>query len=623
MTSVQIKDVAATDVHEHLRRHQQKELLRLVVVGSVDDGKSTLIGRLLHDTNGVYDDQLLAVKRASTQAGMEIDFSLFTDGLKAEREQGITIDVAYRYCATDKRKFIIADTPGHIQYTRNMATGASTANVALILIDARLGVLTQSRRHAYIASLLGIPHLLVCVNKMDLVGFSRDVFDRITQEFRQFAAQLAFKDVSFVPVSALRGDNIVEKSAQAPWYEGPSVLSFLETVPIAGDRNLDDFRYPVQYVLRPHLNYRGFAGEIASGTIKKGDPILVLPSRRRTHVASIDTFEGSLESAAAPLSVTLTLADEVDVSRGDMLVRPEAQPTVDRRFEATLVWMNERPLDLQKSYLLKHTTMLQRVEIEKLLHRTNLDTLQPEACETLELNDIGTVRVNCHRPLYFDPYRQNRRTGAFVLIDSLSNGTVAAGVIIGKASSDATDEAVNAFGRSMVSPREREERLGQRGVVVLLSGLPGAGKSELAYTVERLLQDQGRFALVVDPGDPLSLENTDLRQHPEELSPSALELSRRAAEAGIIVLLPFAAPRAESRGRWQAAVGDDRWLEVAVNTPLETCKQRTTSDFYQRNPNPSHDAARSPAGSVDASSSEAAGRFVVDLLEQRGLLRPR
>src|SRR5688572_4882773 len=335
MSSVQINDVTVKDVEEHLRRHQQKELLRLVVVGSVDDGKSTLIGRLLHDTNGVYDDQLLAVKRASSQAGMEIDFSLFTDGLKAEREQGITIDVAYRYFATDKRKFIIADTPGHIQYTRNMATGASTANVAVILIDARLGVLTQSRRHAYIASLLGIPHLLVCVNKMDLVGFSREVFDRITEEFRQFAAQLTFKDVSFVPVSALRGDNIVEKSAQAPWYEGPSVLSFLETVPIAGDRNLDDFRYPVQYVLRPHLNYRGFAGEIASGTIKKGDPILVLPSRRRTRVASIDTFEGSLESAASPLSVTLTLTDEVDVSRGDMLVRPDAVPTVDRSEEHT------------------------------------------------------------------------------------------------------------------------------------------------------------------------------------------------------------------------------------------------------------------------------------------------
>jgi bifunctional enzyme CysN/CysC len=627
MSSVQMDEVAV-DVEEHLRRHQQKELLRLVVVGSVDDGKSTLIGRLLHDTNGVYDDQLLAVKRASNQAGMEIDFSLFTDGLKAEREQGITIDVAYRYFSTEKRKFIIADTPGHIQYTRNMATGASTANVALILIDARLGVLTQSRRHAYIASLLGIPHLLVCVNKMDLVSFSREVFDRISDEFRRFAAQLDFKDVSFVPVSALRGDNIVEKSAAAPWYDGPSVLSFLETVPTAADRNLDDFRYPVQYVLRPHLNYRGFAGEIASGRVQKGDPILVLPSRRRTRVASIDTFEGSLDSAAAPLSVTLTLADEVDISRGDMLVRPDSVPTVDRRFEATLVWMNERPLDLQKSYLLKHTTLMQRVEIEALLHRTNLDTLKPEAAETLELNDIGTVRVHCHRPLYFDAYRENRRTGAFVLIDSLSNGTVAAGVILGKASTEAPADEAGGRGHSMVSPREREERLGQRGAVVLLSGLPGAGKSEIAYIVERLLHDQGHFALVIDPADPLSFENAELKQHPEEPSASVLELSRRAADAGLIVLLPFAAPRAESRQRWQAAVGSQRWIEVAVSTPLETCKQRAAGDFYAQHPRPSHDPTRSAPGgsasaSVDGTSGEAAGRFVVDLLEQRGTLSPR
>jgi sulfate adenylyltransferase large subunit len=626
-------DVTLKDVEEHLRRHQQKELLRLVVVGSVDDGKSTLIGRLLHDTNGVYDDQLLAVKRASSQAGMEIDFSLFTDGLKAEREQGITIDVAYRYFSTEKRKFIIADTPGHIQYTRNMATGASTANVALILIDARLGVLTQSRRHAYIASLLGIPHLLVCINKMDLVGFSREVYDRISTEFRAFASQLDFKDVSFVPVSALRGDNIVEPSAQAPWYSGPSVLGFLETVPIAADRNLENFRYPVQYVLRPHLNYRGFAGEIASGRVKKGDPILVLPSRRRTHVASIDTYEGPLESASAPLSVTLTLADEVDVSRGDMLVHPDDVPTVDRRFDATLVWMHERPLDLQKSYLLKHTTMLQRVEVEKLVSRTNLDTLKPEPCETLELNDIGTVRIHCHRSLYFDAYRNNRRTGAFVLIDSLSNGTVAAGVISGRAAGEAGDDRAAGVGHSMVSPREREERLGQRGAVVLLSGLPGAGKSELAYTVERLLYDQGRLAVVVDPADALSLENPEVGQHPEELPASTLEFARRAAAAGLIVLLPFAAPRAQSRRRWQQAVGESGWLEVAVDTPLAVCKQRAAG-FYQQNPEPRHDPARSADGSVSlaaeasgagggAASGEAAGRSVVALLEQRGVLEPR
>ncbi|HWO07979.1 MAG TPA: adenylyl-sulfate kinase, partial [Polyangiaceae bacterium] len=490
-------------------------------------------------------------------------------------------------------------------------------------IDARLGVLTQSRRHAYIASLLGIPHLLVCVNKMDLVGFNREVFERITSEFRRFAAQLDFKDVSFVPVSALRGDNIVEKSPQAPWYEGPSVLSFLETVPIAADRNLADFRFPVQYVLRPHLNYRGFAGEIASGSVRRGDPILVLPSRRRTHVASIDTFEGPLEAATAPLSVTLTLADEVDVSRGDMLVRPDDVPTVDRRFEATLVWMSERPLDLQKSYLLKQTTQMQRIEIESLLHRTNLDSLKPEPCETLELNDIGTVRVHCHRPLYFDAYRENRRTGAFVLIDSLGNGTVAAGMIIGTAGGSASSSLTEGRGHSMVSPREREERLGQRGVVLLLSGLPGSGKTELAYSIERLLHDQGRLALVVDPADALSLGNAEQQRQPEELSASVLEVARRAADLGLIVLLPFAAPRLSSRERWRAAIGDERWLEVGLTTPLETCKDRTANDFYARVRAPSHDPSRAPAATVDGSDGEAAARVVVSMLEQRGIVQQR
>jgi bifunctional enzyme CysN/CysC len=605
-----------------LRTHQEKELLRLVVVGSVDDGKSTLIGRLLHDTHGVYDDQLSAVKRASTQAGMEIDFSLFTDGLMAEREQGITIDVAYRYFSTDRRKFIIADTPGHIQYTRNMATGASTANVALILIDARLGVLTQSRRHAYIASLLGIPHLAVAVNKMDLVAWDRGAYDRITEEFRRFSAQLEFKDVTFIPVSALRGDNIVERSDKAAWYDGPNILSYLETVPISGDRNLDDFRYPVQYVIRPHLDYRGFAGEIASGEVRRGDPILVLPSRQRTRVASIDTFEGSLERAASPLSVTLTLEDEVDVSRGDMLVHPDAVPSVNTRFEATLVWMNQRPLDLGKSYLLKHTTQMQRVEIEKIVHRTNLDSLLPEACETLELNDIGTVRVRCNRPLYFDAYRKNRRTGAFILIDSLSNGTVAAGVILAASSAESNLDKRSLGGHSMVSPRERQERLGQRGAVLLLTGLPGAGKTELAYAVERLLYDRGRMGLVIDPGDAISLGNGAVKSRPEELSEATLESARRAALAGFIVLLPFAAPRAESRRSWQAAVGAESWLEVAVTTPLLACKQRSQGDFYTRQPDPAYDAPTGALASVDASreSSEAASRLIVDLLEQRGLL---
>jgi bifunctional enzyme CysN/CysC len=615
--------MTVAEVEAQLRLHQEKELLRLVVVGSVDDGKSTLIGRLLHDTNGVYDDQLSAVKRASTQAGMEIDFSLFTDGLKAEREQGITIDVAYRYFTTERRKFIIADTPGHTQYTRNMATGASTANVGLILIDARLGVLQQSRRHAYIASLLGIPHLAVAVNKMDLVGFDREVFERIAAEFRQFAAQLDFKDVTFVPVSALQGDNIVERSERVPWYTGPSILGYLETVPIAGDRNLDDFRYPVQYVIRPHLDYRGFAGEIASGRISRGDPILVLPSRQRTRVASIDTYEGSIESAAAPLSVTLTLEDEVDVSRGDMLVRPDSLPSVNNRFEATLVWMHQKALDPEKSYLLKQTSRLERVEVEQIVSRTNLDTLLPEPCETLELNDIGTVRVRCNRPLYFDAYRNNRRTGAFILIDSLGNGTVAAGVILASSSAAAARRDGERGLHSMVSPRERQERLGQRGTVVLLTGLPGVGKTEVAYAAERLIYDRGHVALVVDAADRPAMGGDDAA---EQAQPSAavLELCRRAADAGLIVLLAFAAPSATGRALGAAALGVERWLEVLVTAPDER-RRAAASDFYARHPQPLYEPPVATGARVDLGqlSSEAAARSVVNLLEQRGVFTSR
>ena len=360
------------DIDGYLVMHQEKELLRLVAVGSVDDGKSTLIGRLLHDTHGVYEDQLHAVKKASTQEGMEIDFSLFTDGLVAEREQGITIDVAYRYFSTVKRKFIIADTPGHVQYTRNMATGASTANVGVILIDARLGVLQQSRRHAYIASLLGIPHLAVAVNKMDLKDYDEGVYRAIVDDFTAFARQLRFKDVQFVPISALKGDNVVHASERMPWHKGGTMLDYLERVPIAEDRNLKDFRYPVQYVLRPDLDYRGFAGEISSGVIRPGDSITVLPSRQETKVAGIDVFDGELAEAYAPMSVAIRLEDEVDVSRGDMLVRTGELPHVRDCFEAMVVWMNQQELDTEKSYLIKHTTQTTRVDVEAVISKTEL-----------------------------------------------------------------------------------------------------------------------------------------------------------------------------------------------------------------------------------------------------------
>ncbi|HEX3597763.1 MAG TPA: sulfate adenylyltransferase subunit CysN, partial [Polyangiaceae bacterium] len=455
------------DIIGYLEQHQRKELLRFTTVGSVDDGKSTLIGRLLYDAHGLYEDQLRAVERASSTKSDVLDLSLVTDGLKAEREQGITIDVAYRYFSTQRRKFIIADTPGHVQYTRNMATGASTADVAVILIDARLGVLQQSRRHAYIASLLGIPHLSVCVNKMDLRGYDEAVYAAIQKTFAEFAAHLRFKDVTYIPISALKGDNIVHGSANTAWYSGPTLLEHLETVPIAHDRNLSDFRYPVQYVLRPNLDYRGFAGEVSSGVVKKGDEVMVLPSRKTTRVKGIDLYEGEIDAAYAPMSVTLRLEDEVDVSRGDMLVHPRNAPDVAQSFEAMLVWMSDRPLDLGKGYLLKHTTQMVRAQISAVLGQRDLETLEERPAAGLSLNDIGRVRVETHRPLYFDPYEKNRRTGAFIVVDSLTNNTVAAGMIVG---ADAGKNA-RAGERSLetqVSPAERRERLGQSGAIVVL-----------------------------------------------------------------------------------------------------------------------------------------------------------
>jgi bifunctional enzyme CysN/CysC len=521
------------DIVAYLQRHETKELLRFVIVGSVDDGKSTLVGRLLHDLNAVYDDQLAAVKRATTMEGEAIDFSLFTDGLAAEREQGITIDVAYRYFATEGRKFIVADTPGHVQYTRNMVTGASTADVGVILIDARLGVLQQSRRHAYLASLLGIPHLLVAVNKMDLRDYSQALFEQIRDEFRGFCSGLRFTDVTFVPVSALKGENVAKPATSAmPWYDGPTVLGFLESVPIAADRNLADLRYPVQYVLRPNLNYRGFAGQVSSGVVKKGDAITILPSGRTSRIKAIDTFEGELEEAFAPLSVTLRLEDEVDCSRGDMIVHSDNRPRVQRRFSADVVWMHERPLDLKKSYFLKHTTRVVRMQVDKVEHKIDLERLAHVDAETLGLNDIGRLTITCHQPLYYDAYAKNRATGSFVIVDSLNNNTVGAGMILdGAAEKDGGGELGS---RTQVSPSERAEKTGQLGRAILLAG---DGAVELAYSVERRLFDLGRAAYVL---------------HGEHAPAASLALALKSlAEAGLVALCPVPAGiAAELRGEF-------------------------------------------------------------------------
>ena len=464
----------------------QTELLRFTTAGSVDDGKSTLIGRLLYDSKGVYEDQLASVRQATRNLSTNgLDLSLLTDGLRAEREQGITIDVAYRYFSTPRRKFIIADTPGHEQYTRNMATGASTANLAIILIDARYGVLPQSRRHAFLAALLGIPHLVVAVNKMDLMEFRADVFTAICQEFRSFAAQIDAGDIVYIPISALDGDNVVHPSRRTPWYGGPTLLEHLETVPIARDINLTDLRFPVQYVIRPNLDFRGFAGTLASGVVHPGDAITVLPGGRTSRVKSIVTWDGELPEAFAPMSVTLCLEDEIDVSRGDMLALPANLPHVARRFDATVVWMNQKPLEPNRGYLIKHTTQVTQARVRQIRYRIDVNTLRHEPARTLELNAIGVVAIEAQRPLLFDPYRKNRFTGSFILIDPLTNETMGAGMIL------QAEAAATAAGRVT----DAERRLA-RGHAPLVICLPPDG-ADLAWLLERRLFDHGYLVHVI------------------------------------------------------------------------------------------------------------------------------
>ena len=414
------------------------ELLRFATAGSVDDGKSTLIGRLLYDSKSLFEDQIEAVERTTRQRGEEgVNLALLTDGLRAEREQGITIDVAYRYFATPKRKFIIADTPGHIQYTRNMVTGASTADLALILIDARNGIVEQSRRHAFLASLVGVPHLVLCVNKMDLVDYSEERFNELSTEFREFAAKLAVADLTFIPISALNGDNVVDRSPNTPWYDGSSLLHHLEQVHIASDRNLIDNRFPVQYVIRPRddswHDYRGYAGEVASGTFKVGDEVVVLPSGFASTIAAIDTFDGPVEEATPPMSVTLRLADDIDISRGDMICRPHNKPTSGQDIDAMICWMSEkRPMQTGDKLALKHTTKWVRTLVQHLHYRLDVNTLhRDETTNLLTLNEIGRVTMRTTQPLFFDEYRRNRATGSFILVDETTNDTVAAGMILG------------------------------------------------------------------------------------------------------------------------------------------------------------------------------------------------
>ena len=559
------------------------DLLRFSTAGSVDDGKSTLIGRLLYDSKGIFEDQLEAVTRASKQRlATGIDLSLLTDGLRAEREQGITIDVAYRYFATPRRKFIIADTPGHEQYTRNMATGASTADLAIILIDARKGVLDQSRRHSAISALLGIPHVCVAVNKMDLVGWSRDVFDKIRQDYLDLAAKLGIADPAFIPLSALLGGNVVDRAEETPWYDGPTLLEHLETVPVPRDHEASRFRFPVQYVIRPDLTFRGFAGRIASGSISVGDEVEVVASGRRSRVRQLHTFDGDLPSAGFPKSLAITLQDEVDISRGDILVRAGDAPARSRDFEANVVWMSEKPLALTRPYLIQQGSRTVRGRLTRVVYRTDIKTLEDIPSSNLGLNDIGRVRVQAQQPILLDPYPEYRDTGCFILIDPETNATVAAGMIARDQPRTSSDVV---WSESEVTRATREHRQGHRGAVLWFTGLSGSGKSTIAKALEKILFLEGRTVFLQDGDNLRHGLNSDLGFDPPARSENlrrAAEVAKLFVDTGHLVLATFISPTLADRARVRGIVGEKDFLEIHVSTPLEICEKRDPKGLYAR-----------------------------------------
>jgi len=620
------------DIKAYLDQDQKKDLLRLLTAGSVDDGKSTLIGRLLFDSKKLYEDQLSALERDSKReghAGGEIDYALLLDGLKAEREQGITIDVAYRYFSTAKRKFIIADTPGHEQYTRNMITGGSTANLAILLVDARKGVITQTRRHSYLVSLLGIKHVVVAVNKMDLMDWSQEVFEAICGDYHTFVTQLDIPDIQFIPLSALRGDNVVDLSDKMPWYHGKSLLEFLETIHVTSDRNFEEMRFPVQYVIRPDLQHRSFAGRVASGIIREGDEVMVLPSKKVTKVTSIISPQLAVGSwqendqgntkyeirntepetrnpkpetdyAFPPQSVSITIADEIDVSRGDMLVHPGNVPRVSRSFEAMLVWMDEEPMDPYTQFYIKQTTNTTKARIETIRYKVDVNTMEKSETDHFNLNEIGRVVVTTVKPLFFDAYKKNRNTGSFVLIDPVSHNTVAVGMILdakqdtryeirdtrffdpgSRIPDRASDQIVN--GESLINPVERAKRYNQTGATIWITGLHGSGKNEVAYGLERRLFDMGATTVLLDGKSVRSGVSRELDFSPADRA----EHLRRVAhickllnDQGIIAICSFVSPDENIRHQVSGIIGPDRFHLVYLKSDLEFARKNDKYGLY-------------------------------------------
>ena len=629
-----ISDLIATDIDAYLKQHETKGLLRFITCGSVDDGKSTLIGRLLYDSKMVFEDQLAALeadsKKMGTQ-GQNIDFALLVDGLAAEREQGITIDVAYRFFSTDKRKFIVADTPGHEQYTRNMVTGASTADLAIILIDARRGVLTQTRRHSYLVSLVGIKQVILAINKMDLVNYSREVFDRILGDYIAFASALAIEKIVPIPISALAGDNITSASGNTPWYHGPTLMEHLETVEVASLSRTAPFRMPVQWVNRPNLDFRGFSGMVSSGTVHPGDLVKIMPSARQSRVARV-LIDGDLPYATAGQSITVTLEDEVDCSRGDVICGAEHPAEVSDQFETTIIWMNDTPMLPGRSYILKLGTRTVTASITTLKHKVNVNTLEQIAARQLELNEIGLCNISLDQSVAFDAYTENRDTGGFILIDRVTNETVAAGLI-----HYALRRAQNIHWQAVdLSRASRSAQKNQRACVLWFTGLSGAGKSTIANLVEKRLFALGRHSTMLD-GDnvrhglnrDLGFTDTDRVENIRRVG----EVARLMADAGLIVLVSFISPFRSERQMARDLMPAGEFLEVFIDTPLAEAEQRDPKGLYKKarrgeikhftgisSPyEPPEDAELR----IDTTrlSAEDAAELIVQQLEARGLLR--
>ena len=629
---------------------QDMDLLRFSTAGSVDDGKSTLIGRLLYDSKSIFEDRFEDIERASKLRGDdEVDLALLTDGLRAEREQGITIDVAYRYFATPRRKFIIADTPGHEQYTRNMVTGASTAELAAVLVDARKGVLTQSRRHAFIASLLQIPHMVVAINKMDLVDYAEAAYEEIAADMRSFASRLDVSDITVIPMSALKGDNVVEKTGNMPWYDGPTLLHYLETVKVGAGRNKIDFRFPVQYVVRPHQDFRGFAGEVASGSVAPGEDVTILPSGKTTKIRAVTTLEGDQEEATAGDAVVLTTEDEIDISRGDMIVRSRNLPQIGTSLDADLCWMSETPMHPGKTYLIQHNTRTVQARVETLVYRINVDSLHREAATELRLNEIGRTEITTGESLFFDPYKLNRRTGSFVVIDPDTNNTVAAGMIRGAGQGAApvgqearSDQGPNRLTSSdvvweglAIDREAREQQNGHRAAVVWLTGLSGAGKSTIARALERRLFGEGRQTMHLDGDYVRHGLCGDLGFSPAERSENVRrvgEVARLFFEQGNITLCTFISPYRQNREFVRDLLPESRFFEVHVDCDVETCAERDPKGLYGKAKageiqdftgiSAPYEAPEDPALTLDteARSVEDCVDALVELLEEKDIL---